>query len=463
MPDRPTTITEPAREIPVLATPDVLVVGGGPAGIAAALAAARTGADVMLAERYGFLGGAATNALVPHFDPVQLLDVSGIPREVYENLKEAGYLVERPVTAYQMPYTFWESGSVFDPEELKFMAIEMLETAGVKLLLHTMAVSAIVRGSAVKAVVVEGKSGRQAIQAQVTVDATGDGDVAAAAGAPFETGSMALTLCFRMGNVMLRETLDYFERHPDEFGTHPTLGRYIRDPATSCILAGFHGLVTKAVRNGDLPQDLLRETGISMHLMPRTDEVVWNAMAITKVDALDARDLTSAEVQSRKMVRSLVSFARKYLPGFASSHLIDTAVQIGVRETRRIRGDHVLTLDDIESGRRFDDAVVRAKWGHTDVHDPDTGKWTYSLIEGPYEIPYRSLLPKGIDNLLVSGRCISVSHEALATVRIIPLCMATGQAAGVAAGIVVRNGLSPRRIDIAELREILSAQGVRLD
>jgi len=453
-------ITESQRQIPVIKDVNVVVVGAGPAGISAAIAAAREGADVLLIERYGILGGTLTTAMVPHFDPIQLLEVKGIPREIYERLKGEGALIEGRREKFEMPYTFWETGSAFDPEMFKLIVLEMLEEAGVRLLLHSMVVGSLVREKEVYGVIVENKSGRQAIKAKVVIDATGDGDVAALSGAQFEKGYMALTPCFRIGNVNLNKVFEYFKNNPDEFGGHPRLGKYMQDYTKSCIIAGFHKLVNKAIENGDLSPGHIREIGFNFHLMPREGEICVNTLAIHNVDALNAFELTEAEIRGRKSIKEILKFAKKYVPGFENAYLIDSGFQIGVRETRRIVGDYILTFDDLQKGRKFNDVVVRAKWAHTDVHDPKSGKWSFSLFEGPYDIPYRCLLPKGLENILVSGRCISTTHEALASVRIAPICMATGQASGVAAALAVEENTSPRKTSISKIHATLRKQGI---
>ncbi|MEM3641921.1 MAG: FAD-dependent oxidoreductase [Candidatus Bathyarchaeia archaeon] len=455
-------INEIQRQIPVVKDVDVVVVGAGPAGVSAAIAAAREGVDVLLIERYGILGGTLTAAMVPHFDPVPLIGLKGIPREIYDRLKSEGVLIEGYNEKIEMPYTFWETGSAFDPEMFKLILIDMLEEANVRLLLHSLVAGSLVEDGNVFGVLVENKSGRQAIKAKVVIDASGDGDVAALSGAQFEKGFMALTPCFRIGNVDLEKVFEYFKNNPEEFGTHPRLGKYMQDYNSSIIIAGFHKLVKEAIEKGDLPPSYIRETGFNFHLVPRKGEVCVNTLSIFNVDALNAFELTEAEVNGRKLIRAVFNFARKYVPGFEKSYLIDSGFQIGVRETRRIIGDYVLNLEDIQKGRRFDDVVVRAKWAHTDIHDPKSGKWSYSLIEGPYDIPYGCLLPKNIENLLLSGRCISTTHEALGSVRIAPVCMATGQAAGIASSIAVKENISPRKILIKKLHATLKRQGVEL-
>ncbi|MBC7092169.1 MAG: FAD-dependent oxidoreductase [Nitrososphaeria archaeon] len=455
-------IDDITRQIPVVKDVDIIVVGAGPAGVSAAIAAAREGVSVLLIERYGILGGTLAAAMVPHFDPIPLIGLKGIPREIYDRLKREGALIEGFAEKIEMPYTFWETGSAFDPEMFKLILLEMIEEANVKLLLHSLVVGSLAKEGNVCGVIVENKSGRQAFKAKVVIDATGDGDVAALSGAQFEKGYMALTPCFRIGNVDLEKVFGYFKNVPEEFGSHPRLGKYMQDYARSCIIAGFHKLVKDAIENGVLPPGYIRETGFNFHLMPRKGEVCVNTLSIFNVDALNAFELTEAEVKGRKLMKAVFDFAKKYVPGFENAYLIDSGFQIGVRETRRIIGDYVLTLEDIQNERKFDDAVVRAKWAHTDIHDPKSGKWSYSLIEGPYDIPYRCLLPKNVENLLVSGRCISTTHEALGSVRIAPICMATGQAAGAASSIAVKENVSPRKVTIQKLHTVLKKQGVEL-
>lgn len=445
---------------------DVVVVGGGSAGIAAALSAARNGADTLLVERYGYLGGMATMGLVHHLDPVKIIESSGIALEMYYKLKEAGMLKEFNVDHFEMPYSFWQGGCGFDPEAFKTMANELMQEAGVELLLHSWVGGVIKEGDKIVGIEAYNKSGKQEIYAGVVIDATGDADVAALAGLEFELGDetgncMSPTLCFRVGGVDTEKLYRYLDENPDQIGNHPRLGSYIKDHRQSVTLQGFYRLIAEAKEKGDLKISL-PESGIGMSLQPRYGEFNVNATRVPGINPLDAADLTYAELKERDNVRQLFEFMKKYFPGFEDAYLLQTASQVGVRESRRIVGEYVLTLDDIKEKRQFEDAVVRSKWAHSDTHSGKNMQWSFEFYEGPYWIPYRSLIPKQTDNLLVVGRSISATRKAMASIRIMPICASTGEAAGAAAAIAVQNGITTRKVDIKELQNVLKKQGVVL-
>jgi len=445
---------------------DVIVVGGGPAGIAAALSAARNGASTLLIERYGYLGGMATIGLVNHLDPLKIIESSGIPWEIYNKLKERGMVKEFSVDQFEMPFSFWQGGCSFDPEAFKLMANELMQEAGVKLLFHTWVSGVIKEEEQVKGVQVHNKSGKQDIYANVIIDATGDADLAAQAGVPFEIGDldgkcMSPTLCFRVAGVDSDKLYSYLDNNPDQIGKHPRLGSYIKDPRHSVTLQGFYELIAEAKEKGDLKISL-PESGIGMSVQPREGEFNVNATRVLGINPVDSEDLSYAELKERDNVRQLVDFMVKYFPGFKDAYLLQTADQVGVRESRRIQGEYKLTLDDIKEKRQFEDAVVRAKWAHSDNHSGKDMKWSFEFFEGPYWIPYRVMLPQKVDNLLVTGRSISATREAMASIRIMPICSSIGEAAGAAAAIAVQNGVTPRCVDTAELKQSLQKQNVVL-
>lgn len=445
---------------------DVIVVGGGPTGIGAALAAARSGAKTLLIERYGFLGGMATAGLVHHLDPVRLIEASGIAWELYKRLVTLGAVREFSIEGIEMPFAFWQGGCGFDPEAFKTVALELLQDAGVEFLLHSLVTGVIKEGNLIKGLEIHNKSGRQEICGQVIIDATGDGDVAAQGGAAFRMGNeagecMAPTLCFRLAGIDTERLYAYLDEHPDQIGNHPRLGKYIRDHRRSSIIQGFYDLIAQGRANGDL-SIALPETGIGMVMQPREGEFKVNATRVTGIDPTKIEDLTKAELKERANVKELVRFIQKYVPGCEQAYLVETAAQVGIRESRRIAGEYVLSLEDIKGGRRFDDGVVRSKWAHSDVHSGKDMQWSFELIEGPYWIPYRSLLPRGIDNLLVGGRCISATRQAMASIRIMPICVSIGQAIGTAAAIASQAQLSPKKIDVSHIQEKLRSQGVVL-
>jgi len=445
---------------------NVIVAGAGFAGIAAALSAARNDADVILIERYGFLGGMATAGLVHHLDPVRLIEVTGIAWELFNEMEKRGAIKEFKVDDVGMPFSFWQGGCSFDPEVLKLLSIELLEKAKIEILLHSWVGDVIKQGEKVTGVVVYNKSGRQEIYGNIIIDATGDADLAAAAGVPFELGDengecMSPTLCFRIAGVDMKKLYRYLDENPDQIGNHPRLGKYIKEHRKSIVLQGFYDLIAQAKEAGDLTINL-PETGIGMSLQPREGEFHVNATRVTDINPLDIQDLTKAELIERKNIKQLFNFMKKYIPGFKHSYIIQTAAQVGIRESRRIKGEYTYTIDDIKENRKFEDAVVRSKWAHTDVHSGKNMQWSFELIEGPYYIPYRAMVPKKVDNLLVAGRCISATRKAMASIRIMPVCASIGEAVGAAAAIASKKELTPRSVDIEELKTILKRQGFKL-
>jgi hypothetical protein len=462
-PDTPRTVTLPPRRAVVAAKPDVLVVGGGPAGIGAALGAARAGADVVLAESYGFLGGNATVALVmpwmsfhtrrpspPRLEDVGLMPtdhgegepvVGGVHVEIIERLVAAGgALRPGPETGYTVP---------FDPEVFKSVALSVLDDAGVHYLLHAFA-SGVTHEGAASGVVLETKSGPLVVQPGAVVDSTGDGDIAAAAGAPFAVGrkgdglTQPMTLMFRMVEFQREEFARYVRDHPGQWrGVH-----------------GLQDLVDEATAGGDL--DLPRED-ILFFGTTHEREVVVNSSRITGLLGIDAWDLSRAEMIGRRQVDQIAAFLRDYVPGFKESYMAQTGVAAGVRETRRILGEYVLTAEDLLTARKFDDVIARGTYP-IDIHSP-TGKGTVLRTVPPgdaYDIPLRSLLPRNVEGILTSGRCISGTHEAHSSYRVTPTAMATGQAAGICAALAAQRHQWPRRVPAADVQGELMRQGADL-
>jgi hypothetical protein len=460
--DTPHKVTLPPRQAVLTARPDVLVVGGGPAGIGAALGAARAGAEVVLAEQYGFLGGMATAALVmpwmsfhtrrptpPALGDVGLMPgdhgegepvVGGVHVEIIERLVAAGGAIPPgPETGYTVP---------FDPEVYKSVALRVLDEARVQYLLHAFA-SGVTHGDG-SGVVFETKSGPVIVQPGAVVDSTGDGDIAAAAGAQYAIGrkgdglTQPMTLMFRMVE---------FER--EEFA------RYVREsPEQWRAVHGLWELVEEATAAGDL--DLPRED-ILFFGTTHEREVVVNSSRITGVLGVDAWDLSRAEMIGRRQVDQISAFLRDYVPGFAKSYVAQTGVQVGVRETRRILGEYVLTAEDVLTARKFDDVIARGTYP-VDIHNP-TGKGTVLRTVPPgdaYDIPLRCLLPRDVEGILTSGRCISGTHEAHSSYRVTPTAMATGQAAGVCAALAAQRHRWPRVVPAADVQAELIRQGADL-
>ena len=446
---------------------DVIVVGGGSAGIAAALGASRTGAKTLLIEEYSFLGGMLTAGLVAHYDPVQQIEVSGIAYEIYEKLKSAGAIKEFDQNNEPMPFNYWQGGCGIDSEYFKLLAFSLMKEANVSLLLRTVMINAITDNNKLIGIEVHNKSGNQIIKAKCFIDATGDGDLAAYSGAEFFEGytedgqCMASSLCFNIGGVNVEELYNYIENNPAELGNHPTQGKYIRNVHKASIIQGFYSLIEKARECGDLSFSL-PESGIGMVQLPISGTFHINAVRLPNKNPIDGNDMTELSIIEHSYVNELYKFIRKYIPGCQNSFIMSIAPQVGVRESRRIKGEYVLSVEDIEKGVNFADSIVRNKWAHTDMHSGTGMGWSFRFIEGPFYIPYRSLIPQKIDNLLICGRCISATREAMASIRIMPICSEIGEAAGVAAAIAVRNDCVPRAIDISELQTVLTNYGVRI-
>lgn len=442
---------------------DVLVVGGGPAGIGAAVGAAAAGADVILAERYGFLGGNATAALVMPLMSFHTQSetferegtatlmptdhgpghpvIAGVLLDLMERLVKAGGAISPSLeTGYVVP---------FDPEVFKLVALQMLDDAGVRFLFHAFATDVAGKGVS-DGVVFETKSGPIVIKAQSVVDCTGDGDVAVRAGAEFEIGRskdglvQPMTLMFRLVDFQQEVFAKYIEDHPDQWrGVH-----------------GLWDLVTQATENGEL--DLARED-ILFFGTPHPHEVSVNSTRVTRVLGTDVWDLSYAEWESRRQLRQLAAFFRKYVPGFEDAYVAQSGVNVGIRETRRITGEYVLTADDLLTARKFDDVVARGSYP-VDIHNPE-GKGTVlrKIPAGEaYDIPLRSLIPRDVEGLVVAGRCISGTHEAHSSYRVMPIAMATGHAAGVTAALAARKGDVPRNIPVGNVQAELLRQGATL-
>jgi glycine/D-amino acid oxidase-like deaminating enzyme len=451
-----------ARESGRVEEYDVLVVGGGNAGCAAALAAARTGARTMLVERYGFLGGTATAAMVGpwmtfHSGTERI--VGGIAQEIVERLIALGGSPGHiPDSSDYVPTI-----TPFDPEIHKALLFDLMRESNVRLLLHALVVGAVrdARG-AVRGATFATVGGPRTIRAQRTIDATADAFVAAAAGCELPQGDergrvQPSSLMFRLSHVDMDAVAAYVRDHPDQMRT--SLAPQERNAAALTAVAGLYELWHRAQADGvGVPREV-----VSFFISPYPDEVTVNMTRVVDIDPLDPDDLTRAEIEARGQAMRLVTFFRERVPGFAHARIAATATQIGVRESRRIVGEYTLTRDDILERRTFDDAVARSSYP-IDIHNPSgSGTTTHRLPPGTsYEIPYRCLVPRTIDDLLVAGRCISTTHEALASTRLTPTVMTLGQAAGTAAALSVRAAVTPRALDARILREKLIADGVDL-
>jgi len=443
----------------------VVVAGAGAAGIAAAIAAARNGAQTLLIEYNGFLGGiSATLGWIGFHDNRYRQVVKGLAAEFVRKMQERGEA---------SPYVFDPKCSsivTLNTHVWKILAMEECAAAGVKLMLHAHVVDAVREGDRVCGLVVEHKSGRTRIDADIVIDATGDGDVAARAGAAWEKGRtgdglvQAPTLVFRLGGLnrerFIAACKDPANNYREWLAPYPDLWRKMMnriDTVPAFITGGFAGLVAKARAAGDFDVPQSRVVGVKTHI---PDEFLVVSTRVLGLDPTDTASLTDAYTRLYAQIPVVTNFFRKYLPGCENAHIREIAPMMGVRESRRIMGDYVLTADDLIEGRTFPDVVAMGGY-HIDIHRP-SGTWVESRNVEAYGIPFRCLVARGLDGLLMAGKCLSATHEAVASTRVIPICMAQGQAAGTAAALAVRAGASVRELDVSRLQDALIAQGAEL-
>lgn len=423
------------QNVPVSDHYDVLVVGGGPAGIAAATIAARSGARVALVERYGILGG---NLTVGHVGPIC---GSVGPGTIYDEIRER-LGIGRVNKKHH------------DVETAKAYLAELVADAGVRVFLELSAVDTIVENTsddarrAVRGAVVATKSGFEAFTSAVVVDATGDGDIAAWAGAEFEMGRpedglmQPATIMFTVSGVADDALLCG--------GEH------------SQVLLGnerFVDFCKKKNAAGELPPYV---SVVRLYACVQAGEVTVNASQVNFVNGLLPAEVATADRELRSQTDRIIEFLRKYVPGYQSCVLKDSAETLGIRETRRILGDHVLSESDLLEGRRWPDAVVHDADFVIDIHNPTGGGQADGLARKvkPYEIPYGCFLPSRLENILVTGRCISGSHRAFASYRVMSICLGMGHAVGVAAALSAERRCTPRELGADAVRTALKAQGV---
>jgi hypothetical protein len=441
------TIMEPAREIRVIREADVVVVGGGPGGHAAAVSAGRSGADTILIERYGHLGGMATGGLVimiPHLsDGTNRMIIAGQVKEWFDRLdvrvavarqkyEDVGSTDKDIVDYWRDFHQFFviedrvQLAGMVDPEITKCVLNDMVEEAGIDLFLHSWGTRAIVEGNEVQGVIFESKSGRQAILGKVIIDATGDGDLLPSAGAEFirdinpDLRIATVAVVFRLGNVDTRKHLEFRKADPDR----------------------YEELMGKLVKLGGFPV-----AQRSAH-----EDVLWVSNWIPGLDILNVEDLTHAEIEIRKKMLLTYDYFKKNVRGFEKSFILDTASQTGTRGSRRIVGEYMVTKDDWHSGRTYEDTIAVL---------PQLRK-VISRKEPHMHVPYRSLVPKKVDNLLVAGRSFSSDDIVNNDYNLIPHCTLYGMAAGTAAALASKSGVKVREVNIDELKDSLIKQNVVL-
>ena len=442
---------------------DVVVLGGGPAGFCAAVCAAREGASVLLIEKEGFCGGMATAGLVAPFmtcydSSGKTMLIRGIFEEVVNRLINVGGAIHPSKIEASTGYTSYiTAGHIhvtpFKAESLKLMCDQMLEEAGVEILYHTSFVDSIVKDGKIQKVIVAKKEGLVAIAPKVVIDCTGDGDCAAASGVPFTVGDgsgkmQPATMFFKIGNVDSKQIDADIEKNKDNF--------YRKDGVN---YRSMHWWVSQARQNGDW--DMNR---VSIGLFKGVDDDEWNinTSRIMGIDGANSKSLTDGEIEGRKQVDMIFKFIKKYIPGCQNAKLLQTGSTLGIRETRHIHGEKTVTLNDVLECKVPDDSVVIAA-NSVDVHGrfgPASNEYI-TLPEGKYYgIPYGALLPKGISNMLVAGRCISAESSAAGAFRVMPPCMLLGQAAGTAAALAKDGNV--KNVDVNLLKATLEKRGVLL-
>ncbi|MGE3726696.1 MAG: FAD-dependent oxidoreductase [Candidatus Sericytochromatia bacterium] len=439
-------------ELPLLVECDVLVLGGGSAGSAAAIAAARSGAHTLLAEQNGFLGGTSTASLVTpmmanHLQAKPLNQ--GIYLEVLNSLLETG-----DAAVYKDGNAGW-----FNPEMLKLVLEQKAVEAGVELLYHVYFSQAHVEEGILKGAIFETKSGRGLIRAKVLIDASGDADLAFQAGVPMVIGresdqaNQPMALRFNLGQVNLLKARDYFASLGEFDWTDNPHDPELPLWTTACTWDKpwpLSPLFQQAVTAGELSED--DAAYFQIFTVPgRPGEVAFNCPRLDQLkNSLDFRQRSQVQVEGKTRILKLWHFCRKYLPGFEKSFISQIAPMPGIRESRRIVGEYVLTSEDFFAARKFPDAVARNNYP-IDIHSRDKSGGLHFMQAGDYhEIPFRCLVPLQIENLLVAGRCLSADFSAQGAVRIIPNCYAMGQAAGTAAALAVQQNVSVRTLSQPE-------------
>jgi hypothetical protein len=445
------TIKEPTRDIKVCREADVVVVGGGPGGIGAAVAAARAGADTVLIERYGHLGGMGTGGLVtiiPNMsdingkqqiagicqewiDRLDVLEATDYPKkeEWGSNDKEAvGYYARRSFFYTRLERVVYSVH--IDAEMSKCVLNDMVAEAGVKVYLHSWGTEPIMEGNKVKGIIFESKSGRQAILGKIIVDATGDGDLLPYAGAEFVTDIPPnfrianLALCFWIANVDIDRAEEFKNTQPEKYA------ELLRELMSKRGFPGF----------------------FRSHLKDQ-DSIVWIHNRFPNSSQIDVEELTRVEFEGRKRMMITYDFFKKYIPGFEKSFVVLSAPQLGTRSSRRVIGEYMLTEEDLKSNEPFDDTIAIF---------PDLDRGQASIDHPLTYVPYRSLIPRGVDNLFVACRAFSSDTVAQEYFNLIPHCIAFGQAAGTAAALAIKDSVGIRDINFESLHNSLTSQGVPL-
>jgi hypothetical protein len=435
---------------------DVIVAGGGPSGVGAAVSAARNGAKVLLIEKYGFLGGMATAAAVPAFCPYtdgEKVIIKGIGLEVLEAMKkESNY--DSPIKDKKEQVRRMYDWIPIDTEVLKRVLDEIVLDSGCEMLFHTLITDVISENGTVKSVIVENKEGKNIINCKYIIDCTGDADIVVKAGGQYEYGDeenlvQAVTLCYRISNINMEKLIGYFES------------------------SGDTGNLAKAVERARLKDDFkFNEKHVAGFSVQNDGVAGLNFGHVFEINPLKAEDMTRAEIESRRSIPKMMKFLREYVPGLENAVLVSSGPMVGVRETRRIIGDYRLTTRDYFDRVDYEDTIARYAYP-IDVHpskardvvykDENDNYITSKYKPGEsYSIPFRVLLPKGLNNVIVAGRPLSADRAMHGSFRVMPACFATGEAAGAATAICSKESIKLRDIEIKQLQDQLKKQGAYL-
>ncbi len=439
---RASTIEEPARQIPVYGEYDVAVLGGGPAGIAAAVGAARAGRRTLLIERYGFLGGMGTAAGVTNFCGLHANIFGEMHRVVQGIASDLLARIDR-LGGLNAPHLILGKifAQAYDTAAYKIAADDLLAHHKVDLLFHALGAGVVMDGTHIRALMVETKAGRQAVRAGIFIDCSGDGDLAVWAGAPYEVGDNAggmlyPSMMFRLNGIDPAKAGDAWRTIPERMAQAEAAGTH-KFPRKSAIVR---------------PQKSQIEWRVNFTQVTRSDGGA--------ISGIDPDDMTRGEIEGRRQAVEAFKFLRT-VPGFENSYIVDLPPQLGIRETRRVIGGYMLTGEDVLGCASFADSIGVNGWP-MEKHVPGDVTFEFPPIpesRGFNELPYRMLVPDGVDNLLVAGRCASMTHEGQSAARVSGACFVMGEAAGTAAALALSGNTIPRDISVEKLQQQLSMQG----